>query len=347
MARRRKGKDIREFILRELADHPRDIVRVTADHFRITRQAVSRYMKEFISEKLVTATGNTSSRTYELHTLYQEQFEVPLKGLEEDVLWRERVQPILSGLPKNVQDIWQYCFTEMVNNAVDHSDGDTLGISVRGNASTTEIHVDDNGIGIFRKIKDECGLLDEHHAVLELAKGKLTTDPSRHTGEGIFFTSRLLDEFGILSGEVFFSHALGEEEDWILSTNKPENGTLVLMLLSNRSNDSIIEVFSKFTEDSEDYGFNKTVVPVRLARHGAEQLVSRSQARRLLARLDNFNIVVLDFAAVETIGQAFADQIFRIFDREHPNVSLIPIHMSRAVENMILRARSRRHTGSE
>ena len=29
-----------------------------------------------------------------------------------------------------------------------------------------------------------------HVMVLELAKGKLTTDPASHTGEGIFFTSR-------------------------------------------------------------------------------------------------------------------------------------------------------------
>jgi len=36
-----------------------------------------------------------------------------------------------------------------------------------------------------------------------LAKGKLTTDPKRHSGEGIFFSSRMFDEFDILSGGVF------------------------------------------------------------------------------------------------------------------------------------------------
>ncbi len=60
----------------------------------------------------------------------------------------------------------------MVNNAVDHSDGDTLDILVQASAFQTEIILIDNGIGIFRKITDECGLSDESHAVLELAKGK-------------------------------------------------------------------------------------------------------------------------------------------------------------------------------
>ena len=57
-------------------------------------------------------------------------------------------------------------------------------------------------MGIFKKIQKALDLLDERHAILELAKGKLTTDPKHHTGEGIFFTSRMFDEFTILSGGV-------------------------------------------------------------------------------------------------------------------------------------------------
>lgn len=43
------------------------------------------------------------------------------------------------------------------------------------------------------------------HAILELSKGKFTSDPARHSGEGIFFTSRMCDKFEILSKGLFFS----------------------------------------------------------------------------------------------------------------------------------------------
>jgi hypothetical protein len=52
---------------------------------------------------------------------------------------------------------------------------------------------------------------------------------------------------------------------------------------------------------------------VRLAKYGNDQLISRSQAKRLLARIELFKIVLFDFSGVETIGQAFADEIFRVF----------------------------------
>ena len=68
------------------------------------------------------------------------------------------------------------------------------------------MYLHDNGVGIFKKIQTELRLLDERHAILELAKGKLTTDPKRHTGEGIFFSSRMFDQFDILSGGIFFTH---------------------------------------------------------------------------------------------------------------------------------------------
>ena len=98
--------------------------------------------------------------------------------------------PLLEGLPANNIDIWHYCVTEMVNNAIDHSEGSRLTVVVN-----TRVQVLDDGIGIFRKIKAAFNLEDETQAILELSKGKLTTDPDRHSGQGIFFTSRMLEEW--------------------------------------------------------------------------------------------------------------------------------------------------------
>lgn len=98
-------------------------------------------------------------------------------------------------------------------------------------------------------------------------------------------------------------------------------------------------MFDEYTADG-DYEFSKTVVPVRLTRYGNEALLARSQAKRLLARLDRFKTVVLDFEGVEWIGQGFADELFRVFVRRHPNVEIVPVNENPQVKSMIRRAQA-------
>jgi hypothetical protein len=196
----------------------------------------------------------------------------------------------------------------------------------------------DDGVGIFRKIQSAMNLADERHAIVELAKGKLTTDPKGHTGQGIFFTSRLLDSFDILSDGVFFTHAFGKDEDWILERPESTDGTTVFMKLNNHSARTDKQIFDQYSS-GDDYGFTKTVVPVRLAQYGDDKLISRSQAKRLLARVDRFRSVLFDFAGVEIIGQAFADEIFRVFAQGHPGIELTPINATPQVQQMINAAR--------
>lgn len=337
---RERGQEIIAFLVQNVPLHPQELVRLACDKFGITRQAVNRYLQELIDSGRLKASGNTNQRRYELPLLRKDNFMLPLNGLEEHVVWRDRVAPHMSELPRNVIDIWQYCVSEMVNNAIDHSSGTELKLQLEQNEAYTEIIILDDGVGIFRKIKEACNLEDERHAILELAKGKLTTDPTRHTGEGIFFSSRMLDDFAILSGGVFFSHKHEEVEDWIDELDNPRKGTAVVMKLANSSTRTTQEIFDHFASDEHDYGFTKTVIPVRMVRHGSEQLVSRSQARRLLSRVDRFATVLFDFTGVDTVGPAFADEIFRVFERAHPQVNLIPLNTSANVNQMIVRARA-------
>ena len=198
--------------------------------------------------------------------------------------------------------------------------------------------VSDNGYGIFKKIQSAMGLLDERHAILELSKGKLTTDPTRHTGEGIFFSSRMFDVFDILSGGVYFSHKFGDAEDWIAERSSASGGTWVWMRLNNHTARTTKKIFDQFSS-GDDYGFTKTVVPVRMAKYGEDKLISRSQARRLLARVELFRTVLFDFSEVESIGQAFADEIFRVFALRHPSIELLAIRTNSATKRMIARAK--------
>lgn len=335
-----RGEEILAFLVANAPHHPQDLVRVACGKFKITRQAVNRYLQELTDSGKILASGNTNQRRYELPVLKKELLILPIPNLEEDVVWREKIAPLVADLRKNVVAVWQYCVSEMINNAIDHSGGSEIVVRLKQNAAVTEIMVSDDGVGIFRKIKQAYNLEDERHAVLELAKGKLTTDPARHTGEGIFFTSRMVDSFRILSGDVFFSHEHEEEEDWISEREKPDTGTVVFMVLANASPQTTKQVFDYFASEEHDYGFTKTVIPVRMARHGVEQLVSRSQAKRLVSRIDRFAIVVFDFKGLDAIGPAFADEIFRVFERSHPSIRLVPINTSAMVERMINRARA-------
>jgi anti-sigma regulatory factor (Ser/Thr protein kinase) len=338
----RQGELIRRFILDNVESHPADITRLTLERFGVSRQAVSQHLRQLVSQGLLGQEGNTRSRRYWLSRLVDWTERYPITtGLGEDQPWRERVAPSLEDLGSNALAIWHYGFTEMFNNAIDHSEGTWIGVSLEKTATTTEMIVRDDGVGIFKKIQSALGLLDERHSLLELSKGKFTTDPAHHTGEGVFFTSRMFDDFAILSGDLHFSHAAGSTADWLIDAPRSRHGTFVFMKLRNSTSRSTTEVFDQYAS-GDDYGFAKTVVPVSLATYGDDSLVSRSQAKRMLARVERFSTVVLDFAGVDAIGQAFADEVFRVFPAEHPGVSLVEINARQAVERMVSRARSAR-----
>ena len=63
--------------------------------------------------------------------------------------------------------------------------------------------------------------------------------------------------------------------------------------------------------------------------------ISRSQARRILAGLEKFKSVILDFDRVSTVGQAFVDEIFRVFQSRHQDITIAPVNMNDAVRFMI------------
>lgn len=343
---RARGEDVRRFILQNVESNPKDIAKVAAEHFGVTRQAINKHLQRLVAEHSITESGMTRNRSYQLATLsVWEKAYLKQPGLAEDTVWREDVRPVLGEMPDNVINIWQHGFTEIFNNALDHANASGIVVKIEKTAVATTMHIHDDGIGIFKKIKEALGLLDERHAVLELSKGKLTTDPKKHSGEGIFFTTRMFDEFTILSGSVYFAHKIDFAHDYALETGKTEAiGTTVSMTLNNHTSRTTKKVFDQFT-DAEEFTFSKTVVPVELARYGDENLISRSQAKRLLGRVEKFKTVMFDFADVPMIGQAFADEIFRVFQSQHPEIKLIPVNFNAEIGQMIERALSGRAGG--
>jgi hypothetical protein len=261
-------------------------------------------------------------------------------GLSEDRLWSDFGKPRVGSVDPATTDLTSYGFTEMVNNVLDHSGATVMELELSRTAVSLEMHVGDNGVGIFQKVAQAMNLTDPRQALLELGKGKFTTDPARHTGEGIFFTSRAFDRFSIRSQELIFRRS-EREGDWLVETDEhPYNGTCVSMHLLQPARRRLEDVFARFSSGPEEYRFAKTHVPLRLARFGDESMLSRSAARRVLARVERFDEVLLDFSDIGSIGPAFADEIFRVFARAHPEVQLVVINANEAVTGMIRRAQA-------
>lgn len=329
--------EIHAAILDAVAGHPHDLARVIVEQFGISRQAVLRHVKTLEKNGFLSITG-TTRRTYAFGINRERIRAYGLPNLDEWEAWSNDFSAILSDLKDNVNDIAHRGFTEMLNNAIDHSGGDEVVVAARIFDNQLQMVISDNGEGIFKRISRLLGLPDERLALLELSKGKLTTDPQNHSGEGIFFTSRMFDHFSIRSGNLVYSHDCELQFDWLDEMPVFKHGTLVSMSINCDSDRSAKAVYEEYYAGPEELNFNKTVVPMRLARFGNENLVSRSQAKRVTTRFEKFRMVILDFEGVPEIGQGFSDELFRVFAQAHPEIELIPVHCTPDVQDMITRS---------
>lgn len=314
---------------------------LAAKEFDLSRTAISRYVRRLVEEGLLTAAGKTKARRYALKPIVEQQFTLEVSaGLPEDLIFRFRVLPHMKGLKQNVVDLCQYGFTEMLNNVIDHSASPDADCRYSRTYTSIWMTVADHGVGIFEKIQKDFGLADPRSALLELSKGRLTSDKARHTGEGIFFTSRMFDRFSILSGNLLFLRRGKDDDGSLIETEEVEyvKGTVIDMTLSTDADWTPADIFARYQQD--DLLFRRTHVPIALGKYPGEQLVSRSQAKRILSRFEQFAEVTLDFAGVQQIGQPFADEIFRVFANGHPSTRMFVANTTPEIERMIAHVRA-------
>lgn len=321
-----RPEKIKEFLLANIPDHPRDIVPLTARQFKVTPTTVHRHLNKLLKQGEVIKTGKTRGASYYLNSSLQRDLTFPIKpGLEEHQVWMDYFHEAFSILPENVYSICNYGFGEMFNNAIDHSQGETIAVTSKIIVDLVEIRIFDDGIGIFKKVKDALGLENERASILELTKGKFTTDPDNHTGEGIFFTSRAVDEFIIVSSKLnYIKNNL--EDDWFIETpDHSIKGTGIALQIHLNSNKRLEEIFRQYSTLDQEEGiqkFDKTHIVVELSKLDQDRYVSRSQAKRILTGLDKFNHIVLDFRNIKTVGQGFVDEVFRIFQKKYPKIKI-------------------------
>ena len=379
-----------KFVIDSIETHPNDLVTFVTQHFEISRPTTTRLINGMLQDGSITRANYNKGKNpgYKLATK-QFTYSYSLVGeqkLQEDRIYYSDIMPHLLGTPSNVQQILEYSAAEMINNAIDHSEGKVLYVLLEANVKKICMMISDDGVGIFNKIQRDLDLQTPQQSILELCKGKYTSDPQAHTGEGIFFTSRMVDNFNILSYGLFFSGHDGSDFIPKRSERKgtntlvplpsecrerkvqypaPQGGTearspgyrtcpeeLASFIIEHASGDgargttvflevnldtkkSAKEVFDKFANPDVEPGFFRTCIPVRLMNIEGGQLLSRSQGKRMMARVERFVDVILDFNGVEMIGQAFADEVFRVFQSLHKEVRIRSINTNESVANMI------------
>ncbi|MFA7245036.1 MAG: DUF4325 domain-containing protein [Candidatus Magasanikbacteria bacterium] len=245
---------------------------------------------------------------------------------------------IFMDITNNILHILEYSFTEMLNNAIDHSSSDKITVEMSRTATDISFSIDDRGVGIFNNIKEKKNLPDVMVAIGNLLKGKTTTDPARHTGEGIFFTSRIADNFIIQSfgKKIFFHNIL---EDVFVEDSKDFQGTEIFFIISLESEKDLKSLFDKYTDTvTETYAFNTSEVIVKLFQFG-DNMISRSQAKRVMESMEKFENITLDFKDVHTVGQGFADEIFRVWQNEYLSVKISYRNANENITFMLKRAK--------
>ena len=316
------------YLLEKIKQHKEDVSRSVSEEFDINPATVHGYINDLIRSGTIR---RVKRGQYELimreysYDLYRSRGDLDSDTHAYEVCLKEHI----AGLPRNVRDIWEYAFSEMVNNVMDHSEAEIMQIIVRQDHLDTQAMILDDGIGIFEKIRSHFQLRSLDEAIQELFKGKLTTDEKNHSGEGIFFTSKMMDEFYIVSdGKVFTNNRYDVSE--VFDLPEIRRGTGVLMQLSNYTKKTSREIFDLFS--SVDGGFTKTRIPLKNMFDSSP--VSRSQAKRVCNGLTRFQEVEIDFSGLDWMGQGFAHQLFVVFQNEHPEIKLIPMNAGEGIKKM-------------
>lgn len=300
---------------------------------RVTRQAAHRRLAAAVHAGDLRPEGEARARRY---LRVAPRLSFARAGLDEDRALadvRARHATPMADFTDTEERLFAYAFCAMVDNAIDHSHGQRVEVCVAIRADMVELEVVDDGIGAFASVQAARGVADAIEAAAELTKGKVTTMPSRHTGEGVFFTSKAVDRFELAANGVEL--VVDNDVDDVLVRNAPTApGTRVRLRFRRPPQRTLQSVFAAWTDEFE---FSRTRTVVKLFGLGRD-FVSRSEARRLLQGLDAFREIVVDFHGVEGVGQAFADEVFRVFAQQHPAIRLMPVHMAPPVRFFVERA---------
>ncbi|MEW6703397.1 MAG: DUF4325 domain-containing protein [Pseudomonadota bacterium] len=313
---------------------PDDLAALVMERAGCSRACAHKALRRLGQMQWLVRGGSRSRPVYTPGPLRQVVKRYPLHGLSEDLPWSRDFAPYFA-LPSAVRRMLQHAFQELLNNAIDHSGGAAVTVSVRQTPTQAQLLVSDDGCGLFDRLRSAFAIDDPMHAMLELSKGKLTSQPTRHMGRGLFFTSQLADVFDLHANGTAFQRRGWEGQHWRCGRPLAAQGTSVYLAMSLDTRRTLESVLDLWSGDGSGVAFDRTSVSLRLMATDGVALDSRAQARRVAARLEQFKRAEVDFDGIDEIGHGFADELFRVFAHDHPGVQLVPLNMQPRVAALI------------
>ncbi len=320
-------------------EHSHDLVAHVEERTGASRRAVQAALRRLVDAHWLTRSGTSRRPVYAPGLLRQVARSYTLHGLQEDLPWQRDFAPNFD-LPPQVTRMIQHGFTELVNNAADHSGGSSVTVSLRQTPSHVQLLVSDDGCGVFDKICAAFDIADAQHAMLELSKGRLTSQPEQHTGRGLFFSSQLADVFDIHANNTAFQRRAWESTGWQRGRPLPRQGSSIYMAIALDTKRTLDQVLEAWSTAGDGIEFDQTTIALRLLAGPGQPLDSRAQARRVAARLPMFKRAEISFDGVADVGHGFADELFRVFARAHKEVELLPTHMTPRIAALVKSAQN-------
>lgn len=295
----------------------------------VSRRQAGTLLRRLADAQWLANAGTARRPRWQPGPLRQVVQRYELAGLQEDLPWRRDFAPCFA-LPPHVRRMAQHAFTELLNNAVDHSGGGSVTVSMRQTPLQLQLLVSDDGVGLFDRIRDSFGLDDPALALFELGKGKLSSDPARHRGHGLYFTARLADVFDLHANAAAFQRRAWQPRQWHATRAAAPAGTSVYWAVALDTPRTLEQVQHEFSADGASPAFERTELPLALLAGADGVLASRAEARRVAARLAQFASADLDFAGISDLGHGFADELLRVIAAEQPALRLRTLNLAGA-----------------
>ncbi len=312
---------------------PRALPALLMARLGISRRSAGGLLRKLVDAQWLRREGTPRRPVYHPGVLRQVVQRYPLADLQEDLPWRRDFAPHFALAPA-LRRMVAHAFTELLNNAIDHSGGRQVTVSMRQTALHLQLLVSDDGCGLFQRVAQAFDIADPQQAMFQLSKGKLTTQPARHSGHGLFFTSRLADIFDIHTAQAAFQYRPWARLPWRSTRAATAVGTSVYLAIALDTPRTLDAVLQAHSASGQGWGFERTQVPLHLLADGA-RLVSRAEARRVAQGLTGFDRADIDFSGLDEVGHSFADELFRVFGRAQPALALQPVGMNARVQAML------------
>lgn len=291
---------------------------LASEQLGYTRQAVHRHLRELVNTGELMVSGRARATRYSLPRPQARLHQLDLADVDEREVW-ERVAPELlpPGTTEQAERIARFAVEELVRNAASHSAAATASLQIDSKIDEIRFQLTDEGVGLFTRVRERLGLATQLDALIELSRSPLTTEPRTHLGQGLQLLASACDQLSIEAGGLLWRHDRARD-DQLLGEAPRRPGTRISCVIA-ADTERILEglLRERLTYQNPLAAMGQ----VKLLDVGG-QFMSREEAQRLMAGMERYRVVDLNFHGVTGVGLGFAEEIFKRWVPSHPDTRI-------------------------